>query len=88
MEPTELAEQKGQVNVTLPVGIVILLLTWAASSLITYGIVSTRIEWLSQRVDTVERQMQTYVPRTEYDSSRSDIVSRLDRIERKLDQLR
>lgn len=87
MIETEAIQSREQVRLSIPQGVFIVLLTWAASSLITYGIVSTRIEWLMQRVDTLERQGALYLPRTEYEGSRSDLASRLERIERKIDQI-
>lgn len=67
---------------------VVVIVTWAMSAAVTYGIVTTRIEWLTQRMDNVEREIPYYVPRTEYEGSRSDLAGRLDRIERKIDALR
>lgn len=86
---TEVLESRenGQ-RVTLPVVFLIVLFTWVASASVTYGIISTRIEWLSQRLDNVERQAAIFVQRPEYDVSQAGITSRLDRIERKIDLLR
>lgn len=83
-----LETRSGAPRITLPVMVLIVLFTWAISAGVTYGILSTRIEWLSQRMDTVERREQVYVERTEYDSAELGITGRLDRIERKIDALR
>ena len=86
---TELARETrpGSVKLTIPTVVFVVLMTWIASSLVTYGVISTRIEWLSQRVDTLEKSSSSFIPRTEYDARGADLAARLDRIERKIDAI-
>jgi hypothetical protein len=55
---------------------------------VTYGVLSTRIDWLAQRMDGLERQSAQNIQRPEYETEKSDLDSRLDRIERKIDALK
>lgn len=81
-------EASGRVKLTIPAVIFLVVVTWAASALVTYGVITTRIEWLQQRVEVLEKNESLFVPRTEYESGRADIANRLDRIERKIDALK
>lgn len=83
----EVLTERGTVRLSIPATVFVVLLTWVASSLVTYGVVSTRIEWLGQRVENLEKSSADYVLRSEYTSRGADISSRLDRIERKIDAL-
>lgn len=80
--------ETARVRISLPVAVIVLLMTWAASSLVTYGVMTTRIDWLMQRQDAIEHSQGLYMPRTEYDARQQDTISRLERIERKIDGLR
>jgi hypothetical protein len=72
----------------VPVMVFTVLLTWALSAGVTYGVLSTRIDWLAQRMDGLERQSAQNIQRPEYETEKSDLDSRLDRIERKIDALK
>jgi len=85
--PAVVPERNAQ-KLSIPLVVVIVLLTWTMSAGVTYGILSTRIDWLGQRVDTIEKQESFNIQRPEYDATKSDLDSRLDRIERKIDLLK
>jgi hypothetical protein len=81
----EITYQSQKLNIPLVVFIVIL--TWAVSAGVTYGVLSTRIDWLAQRMDSLERQSAQTIQRPEYDTAKQDLDNRLDRIERKIDNI-
>lgn len=90
--PRALETRGGGTRISLPLVLLIVVLTWAVSAGVTYGVISTRIDWLVQRVDNIEheeaRDAAEFIPRPEYDSNRKDLDNRLDRIERKIDLLK
>lgn len=67
--------------------IAVMVVTWALSAGVNYGIISARLDALNQRLDSLENSRPTYVSRAEYNGNRQDLANRLDRIERKIDAL-
>ena len=75
-------------KISIPIMVLIILVTWAVSAGVTYGVLATRIDWLSQRVEAVERIESQEIERPEYEAEKKDLDARLDRIERKIDALK
>lgn len=71
--------------VSLPFAVIIVTVTWVLSAGITYGVLKTKIDSIEERVARLE---DSYIPRPEYQASREDVVSRLKRIEGKIDNLK
>lgn len=67
--------------------VVIVLVTWAISAGVNYGIVSARIEAMDRRIAALEQNSDRFINRREYIGNREDMAQRLDRIERKIDSL-
>jgi hypothetical protein len=64
------------------------ILAWVGSGLITYGFMKAKISDFERRLDKQEADAKQYVTRSEYDNRHSDMISRLDRIEKKIDNMR
>jgi hypothetical protein len=86
--PRPLETRGGGSRISMPVVVLIVVLTWAVSAGITYGVLSTRLDWLVQRVENIEKNQSEYIQRPEYDTAARDLTNRLDRIERKIDALK
>ena len=78
--------------ISLPFAIVVVVATWIFSAGITYGIFKSWKDQTQSRIDHHDEEIQEikrlYVPRTEHDLGRTDLASRLERIERKIDALK
>lgn len=83
-----LAEFTTERKLSIPIVVLIVFITWALSAGVTYGVISTRLDWQAQRLDSLERTVRFFVPRPEYDAAQNELDKRLDRIERKIDNLR
>ena len=64
--------------------IILVIVTWLMSAALTYGIISTKVSYLEERVKVVEdRQrhvLDTYLTRDEYQRFHQILVDRLDKM--------
>lgn len=59
--------------------------TWLCSALVNYGVVTTKIENIQQRVDRVESRSDGFVDKDQADARFSELIRRLDRLDGKVD---
>jgi hypothetical protein len=61
--------------------VIITILTWLMSAALTYGIVSTKINYLEERVSAMERRLQDvtehYITREEYQRLHSEMEKKM-----------
>jgi len=75
--------------------IIIVILTWLMSAVLTYGILSTKVSFLEERVKTIENDerhiFDTYLTREEYQRFHTMLEEKMERndrvIQEKLDRL-
>ena len=68
------------------ISIVLVVLAWAGSGLITWGVMKGKMEEFERRLDEIEEDSKGLLPRIEYDNRHADLVRLLTRIEDKLDR--
>lgn len=78
--------------ISLPVAIAALFATWIFAAGLTYGVMKSWKESAEARMDAHARELEAirrdFLPRIEFQNSREDMTNRLERIERKIDNLK
>lgn len=64
------------------------ILAWVGSGFVTYGFMKQKTLDFERRLEKQESDSKQFVTRTEYDNRHADLVHQLDRIEKKLDDMR
>lgn len=77
--------------ISLPFAVVVIVATWLLSAGITYGILKTKIDNMTERINHHDEEIialrHDFVPRKEHEVGYDNVVDRLTRIERKIDAL-